>query len=101
MASFSTENLLNWPQLLDTLWEDQPCPSVLKLWEFTNSVSVIAWTLSNRSRDSLPEQLDPQEVPEWHLEEIAKRRAQAEREHGRGKPWREVLNQPDNHPNKN
>ena len=25
--------------------------------------------------DSLPEQVDPQDVPEWHLAELAKRRA--------------------------
>jgi putative addiction module component (TIGR02574 family) len=41
--------------------------------------------------DSLPEQVAPEEVPDWHLAELAKRRAQAEAEPGIGKPWREVL----------
>jgi putative addiction module component (TIGR02574 family) len=41
--------------------------------------------------DSLPDQVDPQEVPEWHLVELAKRRARAEAQPGEGKPWREVL----------
>jgi putative addiction module component (TIGR02574 family) len=41
--------------------------------------------------DSLPEQVAPDEVPAWHLAELAKRRARAEAEPGVGKPWREVL----------
>jgi putative addiction module component (TIGR02574 family) len=41
--------------------------------------------------DSLPEQLDPKDVPEWHLIELAKRRATAAARPGEGKPWREVL----------
>ncbi len=41
--------------------------------------------------DSLPDQLDPQEVPDWHLVELVKRRARAEAQPGEGKPWREVL----------
>lgn len=41
--------------------------------------------------DSLPESVDPSEVPEWHLAELAKRRSLAEKEPGVGKPWREVL----------
>jgi putative addiction module component (TIGR02574 family) len=41
--------------------------------------------------DSLPEQVAPGEVPEWHRAELAKRRAQAEAQPGVGKPWREVL----------
>ncbi len=40
--------------------------------------------------DGLPDQLAPEEVPDWHLAELAKRRAQAA-EPGVGKPWREVL----------
>ena len=40
---------------------------------------------------SLPEQVSPEEVPEWHLAELAKRRAQADAQPGLGKPWREVL----------
>lgn len=41
--------------------------------------------------DSLPEHVAPDEVPVWHLAELAKRRARAEAEPGVGKPWREVL----------
>ena len=41
--------------------------------------------------DSLPEQVAPEEVPEWHRVELAKRRAQAEAQPGVGKPWREAL----------
>jgi putative addiction module component (TIGR02574 family) len=41
--------------------------------------------------DSLPEQVDPDEVPEWHLAELAKRRAEAHASPGLGKPWREAL----------
>jgi putative addiction module component (TIGR02574 family) len=41
--------------------------------------------------NSLPEQVDPQEVPGWHLAELAVRRAEAEARPGVGKPWREVL----------
>jgi putative addiction module component (TIGR02574 family) len=39
--------------------------------------------------DSLPEQIAPEEVPAWHLAELARRRADAETRAGR--PWREVL----------
>ena len=41
--------------------------------------------------DSLPEQVEPSDVPEWHLAELARRRADAEAQPGLGKPWREVL----------
>ncbi len=41
--------------------------------------------------NSLPEEIDPQEVPEWHRAELAKRREQARAQPGVGKPWREVL----------
>lgn len=47
--------------------------------------------LIERLWDSLPEQLAPEEVPEWHLPIIAQRRALAETEPGVGKPWRDVL----------
>jgi putative addiction module component (TIGR02574 family) len=43
--------------------------------------------------DSLPEQVEPAEVPPWHLAELAKRHAEAELRPGMGKPWREVLDQ--------
>ncbi len=41
--------------------------------------------------DSLPEVMNPDEVPPWHLAELAKRRAEAEVSPGVGKPWREAL----------
>jgi len=41
--------------------------------------------------DSLPASVEPQEVPEWHLVELARRRAEAEARPGEGRPWREVL----------
>lgn len=41
--------------------------------------------------DSLPEQVNPDEVPEWHRAELAKRRAEAEASPRAGKPWREAL----------
>ena len=41
--------------------------------------------------DSLPEQVNPDEVPEWHLAELAKRRAEADASPRAGKPWREAL----------
>ena len=41
--------------------------------------------------DSLPEQINPDEVPEWHLAELAKRRAEADASPRAGKPWREAL----------
>jgi len=41
--------------------------------------------------DSLPEQVNPDEVPEWHLAELAKRRAEANAAPRLGKPWREAL----------
>ena len=41
--------------------------------------------------DSLPEQVGADEVPPWHLAELAKRRAEADASPGMGKPWRESL----------
>jgi putative addiction module component (TIGR02574 family) len=41
--------------------------------------------------DSLPEEVNADEVPEWHLAELAKRRAEADASPGVGKPWRETL----------
>jgi putative addiction module component (TIGR02574 family) len=41
--------------------------------------------------DSLPESVEPQDVPEWHLVELARRRAEAEAHPGEGRPWREAL----------
>ncbi len=41
--------------------------------------------------DSLPASLSPDDVPEWHLVELARRRSEAEAKPGEGRPWREVL----------
>jgi putative addiction module component (TIGR02574 family) len=41
--------------------------------------------------DSLPEHVDPDEVPQWHLAELAKRRAEVDTTPRAGKPWREAL----------
>ena len=43
--------------------------------------------------NSLPEQVEPADVPDWHLAELTKRRAEAEANPRAGKPWREVLDQ--------
>lgn len=41
--------------------------------------------------ETLPQQVDPSEMPEWHRDELAKRRAQAEAAPAMGKAWREVV----------
>ncbi len=41
--------------------------------------------------DGLPEQVGPDEVPAWHVAELARRRADAEATPGAGRPWREAL----------
>lgn len=41
--------------------------------------------------DSLTESVHADEVPAWHLAELAKRRAEAEDRPGEGRPWREIL----------
>jgi putative addiction module component (TIGR02574 family) len=42
--------------------------------------------------DSLPPGLvNPEEIPEWHLAELAHRRSDAAAQPSVGKPWREVL----------
>ena len=41
--------------------------------------------------DSLPDQVEPQDVPDWHVAELAQRRARAAESPRVGKPWREVL----------
>ncbi len=43
--------------------------------------------------NSLPDTVDPIDVPAWQLAELAKRRADAEANPGVGRPWREVLSQ--------
>jgi putative addiction module component (TIGR02574 family) len=41
--------------------------------------------------NSLPDSVEPQDVPAWHLAELAVRRADTEARPGVGRPWREVL----------
>jgi putative addiction module component (TIGR02574 family) len=41
--------------------------------------------------DSLPEQVNPDEVPAWHRAELTKRREEADASPQVGKPWREAL----------
>lgn len=41
--------------------------------------------------DSLPPLVQPDEVPEWHLAELSRRRASLDAAPGQGKPWREAL----------
>jgi hypothetical protein len=41
--------------------------------------------------DSLPPAVEPSDVPEEHLTELAKRRAHVDAQPGVGKPWREAL----------
>jgi putative addiction module component (TIGR02574 family) len=41
--------------------------------------------------NSLPQEVDPADVPPWHLAELARRCAEAKVCPGVGKPWREVL----------
>jgi putative addiction module component (TIGR02574 family) len=47
--------------------------------------------LIDRIWESLPQHVNPDEVPDWHLAELAKRRAEADAAPSLGKPWREVL----------
>jgi putative addiction module component (TIGR02574 family) len=41
--------------------------------------------------DSLLDHVNPDEVPEWHRAELAKRRAEADAAPRAGQPWREAL----------
>src|SRR5205823_4561229 len=41
--------------------------------------------------NTLPEQVDPEDVPPWHLAELERRQADADARPGVGKPWRDVL----------
>jgi len=41
--------------------------------------------------DSLPVELSPEEIPDWHLETLSRRRAEADPSPGLGKPWREAI----------
>lgn len=46
--------------------------------------------------DSLPASVEPHEVPEWHLEELERRRAEADARPGEGRLWRDVLGPAEN-----
>ena len=41
--------------------------------------------------DSLPDHVGAGEVPGWHLEELARRRADVDAAPGEGRPWRDAL----------
>lgn len=41
--------------------------------------------------DSLPEQVQMEEVPAWHLVELAKRRESMKSSPNEGRPWREAF----------
>lgn len=41
--------------------------------------------------DSLPEQIGPDEVPDWHIRELERRIAAADADPGAGEPWESVL----------
>ena len=45
--------------------------------------------------DSLPDSVEPRDVPDWHLVELARRRAEADARPGEGRPWRQVLGSPE------
>jgi putative addiction module component (TIGR02574 family) len=44
--------------------------------------------------ESLPEVVNPDEVPRWHLVELAKRRAELDAAPAQGNPWRDVTASP-------
>lgn len=41
--------------------------------------------------DSLPEHVEPSDLPDWQRDIIERRRADAEAHPGVGRPWRDVL----------
>ena len=41
--------------------------------------------------DGLPDQVSPEEIPDWHFAELKKRYEESKANPGQGKPWREVL----------
>jgi putative addiction module component (TIGR02574 family) len=41
--------------------------------------------------DSLPDSVEANDVPAWHLQEVAKRYEYAKAHQGEGKPWLEVM----------
>lgn len=65
----------------------------------TNSISQEIERLTVRERlelidriwESLPDSICTEDVPEWHLAEIARRRSDVQANPGEGRPWREAL----------
>lgn len=61
------------------------------------ALGIDRWSVADRLElieqilDSLPDQVSAQEVPDWHLAELAKRRDLAEKQPAQGRPWREAL----------
>jgi putative addiction module component (TIGR02574 family) len=47
--------------------------------------------LIQRIWDSLPDDVAPEDVPDWHLPILAERRAKLEAEPDRSTPWREFF----------
>lgn len=41
--------------------------------------------------ESLPEEIEPGEVPQWHRDELARRRSQIQPDSPGGRPWRDVM----------
>jgi putative addiction module component (TIGR02574 family) len=48
-------------------------------------------TLIEQIWESLPEEVSADEIPAWHLQELAKRREEAEKSPGVARLWREAL----------
>ena len=77
---------------LATFRPHQPSSNIIRSHLRINQLSVSdRLDLIEQIWDSLPEQVSPDEVPDWHLPELARRRADAEAHPGLGKTWREVL----------
>lgn len=47
--------------------------------------------LIERLCDSLPEQVEPDEIPAWHIPLLEERMKFMEANPGRGRPWREAM----------
>lgn len=41
--------------------------------------------------DSVGEQVEPGDIPDWHLRELELRRAEMEANPGAGRPWEDVI----------
>jgi putative addiction module component (TIGR02574 family) len=47
--------------------------------------------LIERIWDTLPQEFAAENIPQWHREELDKRRREADEQPGVGRPWRDVL----------